>query len=580
MVRSIRQGLLTACLVALVMASLSGCDSVLQEDPKTFQNPDNYYSTATELRAAANGIYRPLLTYGGFKFPLWADSACDSDVTFCPPWFGSGMSGSDWQGEFWTQGSNSSWSAFYQVIAQANTLLQNAPDASVDQDVLDEAMGQAYFLRGYAYFGLGLRYGDAPIRDELYNPSQGGFGDAARDPVHEVWLQAVSDLKAAAERLPPDYVGYQRGRPTAVAAEGMLAKAYLHMAGKQFTQDRSEEEWYDEYLANNRQAYVDSARIWAGRVVEQAEMRSFPSLEDDYMALFDEATQDQSNEMLFTIQMSQHSDGSNDLGPQGSEIPQYYNPNGPALDGTSFHGGLDLGAVFFRYQWVQQQDSTDERFDVGTAFHDAWIKFGSDTTYTEESLPEDPNGFSFSGECDPDLSSTLSGETIGGVVWYTSDAFCDIVYPDGATSFIRVTPGYFTRKYVSPGAASKVENQANLIVLRYADVVLIYAEALARSGRTGEAIEQLNKVRERAGASTYAGVGDIDAPSLEEAIWAERLRELYGEQDRRWDLLRQGRFFEQLEAVGKSRPPRRRLLPLPDVEVNGNAEIAVNNPGY
>ena len=579
MTRRTRRSLLVLCIAALGTLSLSACDSVLKEEPKTFRNPDNYFRNPTEVRAAASGIYQPLFSYGGFKFSLWADATCDSDVKFCPQWFGGGMTGNDYAGKFWTGGSNSSWSVFYSVIAQANTLLQNISDSPVNQVVLDEAKGQAYFLRGYAYYGLGLRYGDAPVRDELYNPSQSGFGDAERDPVHEVWLQAVSDLKKAAELLPPDYGGgYQRGRPTAAAAQGMLAKLYLHMAGKQFTEDQSEELWYDEYLANNRTAYVDSARMAAAEVVDQGESSSFPSLEDNYMALFDEETQGGSNEMLFAIQLDPHSDGS---GAQGSEMPRYFNPNGAALDGTSFHGGGDLGAVNLRHQWVQEQESNDERFAVGMALHDSWRRYGADTTYVKEALPENPDAFSYDGECSPNFSETPSTqETFNGIVWYVGDAFCDIVYPDGATSFIRVSPRYYTRKYISPGAASKTENGADAIVLRYADVLLVYAEALARSGRTGEAVTQLNKVRERAGASTYSGPDDVPEPSVKEAIWAERVRELYAEQDRRYDLLRQGRFFEQMEAVGKVRPPSRRLLPLPAVEINGNAEINANNPGY
>jgi hypothetical protein len=326
----------------------------------------------------------------------------------------------------------------------------------------------------------------------------------------------------------------------------------------------------------------------AAEVVDQGESSSFPSLEDNYMALFDAETQGGSNEMLFAIQLAPHSDGG---GAQGSEMPRYFNPNGAALDGTSFHGGGDLGAVHFRYQWVQEQDSTDERFAAGTALHDSWRRYGADTTYVEEALPEDPEAFSYTGDCSADFSSNTDvQESFNGVVWYVGDAFCNIEYPDGGTSFIRVSPRYYTRKYVSPGAASKIENGADAIVLRYADVLLVYAEALARSGQTGEALDQLNKVRERADASTYSGTGDIDEGDYDEnsgdagvvtkAIWAERLRELYGEQDRRYDLLRQGLFFEKLGEVGKTRPPSRRLLPLPSVEVNGNASIESNNPGY
>jgi hypothetical protein len=552
--------------LAAVLLAGTACDSALDEEPQTFRNPDNYFQEPSEVRAGTNGVYRPLYTYNGFKFPLWADAACGNDLTFCLSYFSGGMTGQGWEGKFW-QGN--AWRGAYEVIARANTVIQNVPDSPVRDDLKDWAMGQAHFLRGYAYQVLAIRYGDAPVRDNLYNPSDGAFGNAERDPVHDVFNQATADLQVAAERLPDDYsTGYQRGRPTAAAAKGLLAKVYLHMAGDLFTTNQSEPEWYDETLASNTQTYLDSARVWAGEVVDQAQATGYPSLADNYMDLFDTAAQDQVDENLFTIQAAPHSDGQL---PQGSEIPQYYNPQGIDIDGTRFHGGLNLGAASFRYRWVQSQEEGDERFAPGSAFHESWLRYSSDRTYVEEAIPDD------AVNCNPDLASNASVQsTFEGVQWAVNDTFCGT--EDGG--FIRVAPRYFTAKYVDPGANSKFENGSNPVVLRYADVLLVYAEALARTGSPQQAVTQLNKVRRRAGASTYDSPSDVPESSLTRAIWAERARELYAEQDRRWDLLRQGRFFERMAAVGKSRPPRRRLLPLPSEEINGNELIDTNNPGY
>lgn len=566
-----RYRILTVFAVAALAFGLTACDSALEEDPATFRNPDNYFETTSEVEAATNGIYQAVYDYNGFKFPTWADAACENDFTHCFSWFGGGMTGA-WEGKWW-QGRQ--WNGYYTLITRANTVLQNVPDSPVSQDVKDWSIGQARFLRGYAYYSLAIRYGDVPVRDRLYEPAQGEYGDAERDPVHEVFQQAVTDLKEAAERLPKDYASYQRGRPTAAAAQGLLAKTYLHMGGEHFTQERFSDEprWYDETLANNQQAYIDSARIWAGRVVSQAENNSFPALEDNYMDLFDTATQDQSNEMLFSIQAAAHSGGAGNA--QGSELPQYYNPNGLDIDGSRFHGGLLLGAVQLRYQWVQSQAEEDDRFEVGTALHDSWLRYKSDPTYVKEAIPSDLNYSN--GSCDPDFSSMSSvKQSYEGVTYYVNDAFCNTA--DGG--FIRVSPRYFTAKYIDPDANTKFENGSNPIILRYADVLLIYAEALARTGNQSEAFTQLNKVRERAGVA-YSDMSDLPSnTSLVEAIWAERARELYAEQDRRWDLLRQGRYLSRMAAVGKSRQPFRRLLPLPSTEINGNAEIDTNNPGY
>jgi hypothetical protein len=567
-------------VVLFLTFGLVACDSALEEEPQTFRNPDNYYETVSEVEAAASGMYRPLLTYDGFKFPMWSDAACENDFTHCPSWFGGGMTGA-WEGKWW-QGNQ--WSGYYQVIAQANLLLQNVPESPVSEEIKDWGMGQAHFLRGYAYYSLAIRYGDVPIRDELYKPADGAFGDAERDPVSAVFQQAASDLKKAADELPPNYAAYQRGRPTAAAAKGLLAKTYLHMAGKQFTQDQSEPEWHDETLANNQQAYLDSARIWAGEVVTQAENNAFPSLADDYMTNFDTETQDESNEMLFSIQAAGHSDGGF---AQGSEIPQYYNPGGPDLDGSPFHGGFTGDVTTLRHRWVQAQEDGDERFEVGTALHDSYLRYGSDPTYVKEAVPDgavmdttDDGMDNPEAPCEPDFQENDGvKEEYEGVVWLMNDAFCTPPSPENEDDFIRVSPRYYTRKYVDPGANTKFENGTNPVVLRYADVVLIYAEALARTGSQSEAFTQLNKVRDRAGVP-YNSMSDISEPTLTETVWAERARELYAEHDRRFDLLRQGRYFERMEAVGKSRPPRKRLLPIPEAEINGNAMIDTNNPGY
>jgi hypothetical protein len=224
---------------------------------------------------------------------------------------------------------------------------------------------------------------------------------------------------------------------------------------------------------------------------------------------------------------------------------------------------------------VQSQEEGDIRFEVGTMLHDRWLRYGADPTYVKEALPDSATS---GGEpCDPNFSTNgATQQFYEGVAWAVNDAFCTTPGED----FIRVSPRYFSTKYVDPAANSKTQNGTNPIVLRYADVLLVYAEALAQTGRPQEAVDQLNKVRARAQASTYGGPADVAAPSLEEAIWAERARELYAEHDRRWDLLRQGRYFERMREVGKSRAPRKRLLPLPEQEVNSNAEIQTNNPGY
>lgn len=80
-----------------------------------------------------------------------------------------------------------------------------------------------------------------------------------------------------------------------------------------------------------------------------------------------------------------------------------------------------------------------------------------------------------------------------------------------------------------------------LIIFRYAEAILLRAEALADLGNDGDAIAMLNMVRERAGAPDYSGAGGKD---LKDAIFNERGRELMGEGHLYFDLIRTGRILD------------------------------------
>ncbi len=109
------------------------------------------------------------------------------------------------------------------------------------------------------------------------------------------------------------------------------------------------------------------------------------------------------------------------------------------------------------------------------------------------------------------------------------------------------------------------------VYYRFADVWLMKAEALMRTGDTGQALEMVNTLREARGAST------LDALT-EEALLAERGRELYWEGHRRTDLLRFGKYLEAWEEKPAS-SSERLLFPIPAASLASNPNL-VQNPGY
>ncbi len=124
----------------------------------------------------------------------------------------------------------------------------------------------------------------------------------------------------------------------------------------------------------------------------------------------------------------------------------------------------------------------------------------------------------------------------------------------------------------------------NIRIIRYADVVLMAAEAANELGRTAEAGEYLEMVRERARGSNAAilpKVTTADQTEMREAIRHERRVELGMEFDRFYDLVRWGIAREVLHAAGKTGyQEKHALLPLPQNEVDKSNGVLVQNPNY
>jgi len=112
-------------------------------------------------------------------------------------------------------------------------------------------------------------------------------------------------------------------------------------------------------------------------------------------------------------------------------------------------------------------------------------------------------------------------------------------------------------------------------VIRLGEVVLIRAEALARLDLLEDAVEQYNRLRERAGLDPHELEVEVTTQEdVLEAIWLERQRELAFEGDRWADLVRTGRAVDVLEI-----PPFQALYPIPQGEIDVASNLT-QNPGY
>jgi starch-binding outer membrane protein, SusD/RagB family len=120
--------------------------------------------------------------------------------------------------------------------------------------------------------------------------------------------------------------------------------------------------------------------------------------------------------------------------------------------------------------------------------------------------------------------------------------------------------------------------EKNIHILRYAEVLLMNAEAANELNQTSIAIANLNMVRSRAGLPPTTASSQSD---LRNAIWKERRVELALEHDRFWDLVRQGRAAQVMQAAGKAFVANKNeLLPIPSVQILLSGNKLTQNPGY
>lgn len=149
---------------------------------------------------------------------------------------------------------------------------------------------------------------------------------------------------------------------------------------------------------------------------------------------------------------------------------------------------------------------------------------------------------------------------------------------------------YVTKKYFDPKITVADDAGNDWYVLRYADVLLMLAEALNEGGNSADALIPLNQVRARAGLPALTATTQAD---LRQVIERERRLELYHEGHRWFDLLRTGRLTTVMNAhyqrwagdndqvgQGASLQEFRLLFPLPKFQVDLNPTKLIQNPGY
>jgi hypothetical protein len=153
-------------------------------------------------------------------------------------------------------------------------------------------------------------------------------------------------------------------------------------------------------------------------------------------------------------------------------------------------------------------------------------------------------------------------------------------------------PRYNQKVYTNPARRASLGNRfgwwMNVRILRYADVVLMHAEAsieLGGDANFAAARNSINSVRARARAGNAALLPDIttnNQADLRDALRRERRAELGMEHERFFDIIRWGIAGPAMTAHGKTNfnESRDRILPIPQVQIDLTRGVLRQNPGY
>jgi len=154
-------------------------------------------------------------------------------------------------------------------------------------------------------------------------------------------------------------------------------------------------------------------------------------------------------------------------------------------------------------------------------------------------------------------------------------------YTDATGKFIPIlissnNMSAYTRKYIVKIPTAN-DSPANWKVIRYADVLLMYAEALNENGKTSAALPFLNQIRTRAGVTPYAALSQAE---MRDKIVLERRMELAFEGHRWFDLVRTGQAFPVMQKYGMKTHNTLWPIPLAQIQLINDRALFPQNPGY
>lgn len=472
-------------IISLVlMIGLFSCKkNFLDKLPLDAPSDANFFSNQEELDLAINGAYTGLWwESGGVPYLLYLDAT--TDIAWSRGDYANVQTVQS--GQFTPDASifSATWSHMYNSISKCNNILANMSRAKnvVSADYYASVQAQAKFLRSYYYFYLVELYGDVPFVTTILPLDS---ADLAKTPKKEIVQHLYDDLDSATANLPESWAGSNKGRATKGAALTLKARLALNEGDYQVA-------------ANSAKAVMDLGVY---------------SIDANYKNLFHYAGEG-SNEIILNlpyltgvrtnripqIEGPRFAPGYSILVPTQTLVDMYQCTDGKPIDQSPLYDPLNP----FR--------NRDPRLDQSIIHPGTWFDNYLFMTHPDSTMTYHANGTDTTRVGNLEVTNPYA--TFTGYLWLKWLNESDI--PQNVTS-----------------------SQQNVILMRYPEVLLTYAEAKIELNQVDQSvIDAINQVRQRPGVNMPAVDLSMSQDSLRKVVRYERTVEFADEGMRLFDIRR------------------------------------------
>ncbi|HEX7757506.1 MAG TPA: RagB/SusD family nutrient uptake outer membrane protein [Niabella sp.] len=500
--------LVLSALVILCACSKFGSKDFLDNTDTGVINKDVTFSDSLMTMEFLNGVYRDLSytyyadngIYGGGVWGFW-DITDESDIR----WSGAtaqmapAFNTATFSGASNFSRMKNHWNYCYQNIYRCNLFLENIDKSPISAGTRNRLKGEARFLRAYYYFHLLRLYSGVPIIGDKVFSTTDNFS-LPRSSFEETVNYIVQEFNEAGNLLPLTYAQEDYGRPTKGAALALKARVLLMAASPLFNGENpaTDEEvkkltGYVSYDANRWKIAADAAKAVIDlnlyKLVIDNDTRKGNGF---YLA----TTTRKNDEIIFQIMMGASRWYEQFVLPPSRGGENYCALSQQLVDAFPMSNGKAITDPLSGYTESNPYINRDPRFYYTVLYNQAlWLD--------------------------------RTSNALQPVNFYTNAP------TDGANA----RSGYMMRKFCneSAGGSYGIVPNIGLIVSRYAEILLDYAEAVNETqGATSEVYKAVEQVRQRAGLDPYQLPADLTKEAMRAAIWNERRIELACEEMHRF----------------------------------------------